>query len=384
MGLKDKCAIVGIGFTPQGRVPDRTAMSFHVEACANAIQDAGLKREEIDGLICYRFFTPLAGEDEVTPYLLAQHLGLSPNALSQEANCARSQLFNAIGMLESGLCETVLLSYGDNALSGGRPFDVAHSHKAAFGHFGAVADYAMAARRAMHDFRTGPNTWREIAVSQRQWANLNPKAAMHERLLTYEDYDHSEMIVDPFRLLDCCLISDGGRACILTTLERARDLRNPPAVILGIGQHNPSTDIQQATFVSGPTGAKIAGATAFEMAGITLEDVDACQIYDCFTYTVEITLQDYGFFGPGEGEEWFKDGAIGPGGRLPVNTSGGALSEAYFMGLTPLTEGVLQITGRCGERQLGSKTKTKEPEIVLCSDNGATLQTHTAVIIGRC
>lgn len=384
MGLKDNCAIVGIGFTPQGRVPDRTAISFHVEACANAIQDAGLKREEIDGLICYRFFTPLAGEDEVTPYLLAQHLALSPNALSQEANCARSQLFSAIGMLESGLCETVLLSYGDNALSGGRPFDLAHSHKAAFGHFGAVADYAMAARRAMHDFRTGPNTWREIAVSQRQWANLNPKAAMHERTLSYEDYDHSEMTVDPFRLLDCCLISDGGRACILTTLERARDLRNPPAVILGLGQHNPSTDIQQATFVSGPTGAKIAGAMAFEMAGITLEDVDACQIYDCFTYTVEITLQDYGFFGPGEGEEWFKDGAIGPRGRLPVNTSGGALSEAYFMGLTPLTEGVLQITGRCGERQLGPRTKTKKPEIVLCSDNGATLQTHTAVILGRC
>jgi len=384
LSIKGKYAIVGVGFTPQGRVPERTALSFHLEACAEAIKDAGLKREEIDGLICYRYFTPLAGEDEVTPYLVAQHLGLSPNALSQEANCARSQLIHAVGMLESGLCKCVLLSYGDNARSGGRPFDLPHSYKAAFGHFGAAADYAMAARRAMHDFRTGPNTWREIAVSQRQWANLNPKAAMHERILTYEDYDHSEMIVDPFRLLDCCLISDGGRACILTTLERARDLRNPPAVILGIGQHNPSTDIQQATFVSGPTGAKIAGATAFEMAGITLEDVDACQIYDCFTYTVEITLQDYGFFGPGEGEEWFKDGAIGPGGSLPVNTSGGALSEAYFMGLTPLTEGVLQVTGRCGERQLGPRTKTKEPEIILCSDNGATLQTHTAIILGRC
>jgi acetyl-CoA acetyltransferase len=119
------------------------------------------------------------------------------------------------------------------------------------------------------------------------------------------------------------------------------------------------------------------------MAGITTGDVDACEIYDCFSYTVEITLQDYGFFGPGEGQEWFEGGTIAPSGRLPVNTSGGLLSEAYFMGLTPLTEGAMQIMGRCGGRQLGPKTNTKEPKIILCSDNGGILQSHSCAILRR-
>jgi len=135
--------------------------------------------------------------------------------------------------------------------------------------------------------------------------------------------------------------------------------------------------------MAGSTGARLAGETAFRMAGITLEDVDACQIYDCFTYTVEITLQDYGFFKPGEGEEWFKGGTIAPGGRLPINTSGGLLSEAYYMGLTPLSEGAMQIMGRCGARQLGPETGTKRPEIILCSDNGGVLQTHSCTLLRR-
>ncbi len=135
--------------------------------------------------------------------------------------------------------------------------------------------------------------------------------------------------------------------------------------------------------MAGPTGAKISGEQAFKMAGITLDDIDACEIYDCFTYTVEITLQDYGFFQPGEGEDWFSSGTIEPGGEMPVNTSGGQLSEAYFMGLTQLTEAAMQLMGRCGERQLGPKTNTKVPEIILCSDNGAILQTHATTILRR-
>ena len=164
------------------------------------------------------------------------------------------------------------------------------------------------------------------------------------------------MVVEPLRLPDNCLISDGGRAIIVTSLERARDLKQPPAVIMGMGQHNPSTVIAQSDWMAGPTGAKRAGEIALSMADITLDDVDACQIYDCFTYTVEITLQDYGFFGPGEGRDWLEGGTIEPGGRMPVNTSGGQLSEAYFMGLTPLAEGAMQIMGRCGQRQLGPLT----------------------------
>jgi acetyl-CoA acetyltransferase len=289
-------------------------------------------------------------------------------------------------VLDAGLCNHVLISYGDNPLSAEgmkSVFMEREGNEAIFGHSGAAASYALAARRAMHTFHTGPETWKHIAVGQRKWANLNPSAMLNGRTMSFEDYYNSDWLVEPFRLFDNCLITDGGRACVVTTVERARDLRHPPAVIMGLGQHNPSYDIQQALHMAGPTGAKIAGETAFEMSGINVEDVDACEIYDCFTYTVEITLQDYGFFKPGEGEDWFRDGRIEPGGSMPVNTSGGQLSDAYFMGLTPLTEAVMQLMGRCGERQLGPETNTKRPEIILANDNGGILQTHSCYILRR-
>ena len=383
MNIKDKYAIVGIGYTPQGRIENRTALSFHVEACANAILDAGLERKDIDGLMCYRQFLPGPDEEELTPYLLAQQLGLEPKMLSQEANCARSHFHHAIGVLEAGLCNYVVLSYADNSLLGMRSPVHPYNEGAVFGLFGAAGPYALAARRAMHTMSTGPETWKEIAVAQRQWANLNPKAIMRDHPMTDDDYYQSKWVAEPLRQADCCLMNDGGRACVITSIERARELKNPPAVIMGIGQHNPSYDIRQSTTMDGPTGAKISGQEAFKMAGITTDDIDACQIYDCFTYTVEITLQDYGFFAAGEGQAWFQDGRTAPGGSLPINTSGGLLSEAYFMGLTPITEAAMQLMGRCGDRQLGPKTGNKAPEIILCNDNGGIMQTHATVILRR-
>jgi acetyl-CoA acetyltransferase len=383
MSLKDKYAIVGVGYTPQGRIPDRTALSFYVEAGSKAILDAGLKREDIDGLICYRAFPPAIGEEDASPYYVAQQLGLSPNLLSQEANCARTHVMNAVNALEMGLCKNVLIVYADNAISGKRAGHWFQGDGAVYGHFAAVPGYAMAARRAMFEFNTGPDTWKEIAVGQRKWANINPIAERYDRPLTDEDYFKSHWIAEPLRRDDCCLISDGGRAMVITSMERARDLKQPPVAIMGLGQHNPSYEIAQSPFMTGPTGAKASGEMAFQMAGISTDDVDACQIYDCFTYTVEITMQDYGFFGPGEGRDWFSGGTIAPSGRMPINTSGGQLAESYFMGLTPLTEGAMQLMGRCGERQLGPKTGTKEPEIILCSDNGAILQTHSTTILRK-
>jgi acetyl-CoA acetyltransferase len=289
-------------------------------------------------------------------------------------------------VLDSGLCKYVVISYGHNAYSSDsmrRLFLESSGDNAVFGHFGAAAGYALAARRAMHTFRTGPETWKHIAVGQRKWANLNPMATLCGRTMTLDDYYHAPWVVEPFRLSDCCLMTDGGRALVITSVERARDLRQPPVLIMGMGQHNPSCDVHQAAHLTGPTGARTSCETALKMARITLEDVDACEIYDCFTYTVEITLQDYGFFGPGEGEDWFKHGTVEPGGRMPVNTSGGQLSEAYYMGLTPLSEAAMQLMGRCGDRQLGPITNTKSPEIILCSDNGGVLQTHASTVLRR-
>ena len=281
----------------------------------------------------------------------------------------------------------MVLSYGHNARSSDSMSQMLYARgtesDAAFGHFGAAADYAMAARRAMHEFDTGPETWKHIAVGQRKWARLNPRAQMYGHPMTFGDYFNARWTVEPFRLFDNCLISDGGRAIVVTSLERARDLRHPPVEIMGMGQHNPCSDIQRGTHLAGPTGAKQAGEAAFKNAGISLEEVDACQIYDCFTYTVEITLQDYGFFEAGEGGDWLGGGTIEPGGRMPVNTSGGLLSEAYFMGLTPLSEAAMQLMGRCGDRQLGPVTGTRSPEVILCSDNGGTLQCHSCIILGR-
>lgn len=284
------------------------------------------------------------------------------------------------------MCRYVLISYGHNALSSDSLLHMLVSFSgddAVFGHFGAVGGYALAARRAMHEFGTGPDTWKHIAMGHRTWANLNPMAMMHDKTMTEDDYFSSRWIAEPLRRPDACLMNDGGRAIIVTSLERARDLKQPPAVIMGMGQHNPSTVIAHSQWMAGPTGAKKAGEAALAMADITLNDVDACQIYDCFTYTVEITLQDYGFFKPGEGRDWLSGGTIEPGGRMPVNTSGGQLSEAYYMGLTPLSEGAMQIMGRCGKRQLGPETGTKPPEIILCSDNGGVLQSHSSIVLRR-
>lgn len=206
---------------------------------------------------------------------------------------------------------------------------------------------------------------------------------MYQKPLKYEDYLNSNYLIEPFRRLDVGLISDGGRACIVTSVERARDLPNPVISIMGIGEANSVIDIHQATHIVGPTGAKKACEMALAMADVKLDSIDACEIYDCFTYTVEITMQDYGFFKPGEGKDFFKNGYTAPYGELPVNTSGGLLSEAYFMGLTPITEGVMQLMGRCGQRQLGEKIGTKKPEIIICSDNGGVFQTHATMILRR-
>ena len=386
MGLKDKYAVVGVGYTPQGKIPDRTSIGFHLEAVSNAIRDAGLNKEDIDGLIAYRHFPSCSGEPDLTPQLIAHHLGLAPTYLCQDANCSRSHLQHAIGALDAGFCKYVVITYGHSGLWGGgmqRLFLESAGNETVFGHFGAVGGYALAARRGMHEFSSGPDTWKHIAMGQRKWANLNPAAMFNGKTMNEDDYFNSPMVVEPFRLFDNCLINDGGRAIIVTTAERARDLKQPPVLIMGLGQHNPSNEIGQARYMAGPTGAARAGEAAFKMAGIGLEDIDACQIYDCFTYTVELTMQDYGFFERGEGEDWFKGGTIEPGGRMPLNTSGGQLSEAYFMGLTPISEAVMQLMGRCGDRQLGPKTNTRKPEIILCSDNGAILQSHSCIILRR-
>jgi acetyl-CoA acetyltransferase len=374
--MRDKAAIVGVGYTEQqGTVPGRSALSFAQEAAKNAIEDAGLKLEDIDGLL----IQPTIGQQS---YTVAAHLGLDNlNLLANEdvmgatAACITSHAALAVA---SGQANYVLCLYGTNSQSagpgGGPPRG---GTGAAYGIFGAAMPYALAARRGMHEFGTGPETWGEIAVSTRKWANLNPRATFYKKTMTMEDYLAEPWIAEPFRRADCCLVSDGGRAFIVTTAERAKDLKQPPVYIAGTGQSHHTADVPQSNHNAGPTGAKKSGEAAFKMAGITHADLDAAEIYDCFTYTVELSMQSYGFFKPGEGKDFFKNGRTGPGGEFPVNTSGGLLSEVYYMGFTPLTEAVMQLRGQCGPRQL------KNPHHILVSGNGGILQTHGTVILRR-
>jgi acetyl-CoA acetyltransferase len=380
--MKDKAVIVGVGYTPQGKVPGRTSLSFHLEAAKNAIADAGLKISDVDGLLVQ----PTLGDATVTAPLAAQHLGLRARFLaSQDAwgASAGCQAQHAAWAVVHGLADYVVCTYGENARSGPSEYSSAMNGGAEFGMFGAMGPYALAARRAMYEFETGPETWKEIAVATRRWANLNPRAAMFQKTMSFDDYNNSKIMVEPFRLFDICQVSDSGRAFIVTTAERARDLRHRPVYIMGMGQDHPAVNTPQATYLTGDTGAVTSGKEAFAMAGVSLRDIDACEIYDCFTYTVEIELMDYGFFKPGEGKDFLKAVRLGPGGDFPLNTSGGLLSEVYQMGFTPLTEAVVQLQGEAGKRQLGPGTGTRSPEIILVSNNGGAMQSHSTLILRR-
>jgi len=381
--LKEKLAIVGVGYTPQAfGVHGRSAVSFHVEAARNAIKDSGLDIKDVDGMLVQ----PPLSNPMLSPREISQQLGMRIRFGATQYNAgatAGCMVLHAAAALLYGQANYVVCTYGESTQERlqitGRP----RGDAAAYGFFGMGAQYAMAAQRGMHEFKTGPETWSEIAVAQRQWANLNPRALMHDKTMSFEDYYNSRIYVDPFRQLDMCLVTDSGRAFVITTAERARNCQHRPVYVMGVGQDHPGTQIIQSDFMAGSTGAKVAGDEAFEMAGVARKDIDACEIYDCFTYTVELTMMDYGFYGPGEGKDFFADGRTAPGGELPVNTSGGLLSEVYQMGFTPMTEAVIQLQGRAGERQLGPKTKTKEPEIMLVSGNGGILQYHSTVILRK-
>ncbi len=376
--LKDKTAIVGVGYTEkQGTVPDTTVMRLALEASKNAIEDAGLKREDIDGLI----IQPVMGTAH--SYTIGAKLGINlrftanEDVMGASSGCIaqHAALAVALGQANYVLCLYATMSQSGRSFFGGGPPQA--GSESAYGMFGAAMSYALAARRGMYEFGTGPETWCHIAMNTRKWANLNPQATFYKKPLTREDYFNEPWVAEPFRRADCCLVSDGARAFIVTTADRAKNLKQPPVYISGWGQHHHTADVVHSKYLAGPSAAKESGADALAMAGINLNDISACEIYDCFTYTVELTLQSYGFFKPGEGKDFFKDGRTGPGGEFPVNTSGGLLSEVYYMGFTPLTEAVMQLRGQCGERQI------KDPQYILASGNGGILQTHSTVILRR-
>ncbi len=386
MSIKGKTAIAGLGVTAMGKIYGRTATDFAAEAIQLALNDAGLKKEDIDGLLINANMS-----FEMGPHL-QMALGFEDLALINVMNAygstAGTMIQYAAMAIKEGLANVVVLVYADAPLKPNKASSSSYSGAGilpmtgmsglsfAYGSYGANPGYAMAARRHMHLFGTTSEQLGAIAVSQRKWAQMNPWAQMRTPL-TIEDYLNSRYIVEPFHLYDCCLVSNGAVAVIMTSAERARSLKQPPVYVLGMGQGAPGdnqrTDREPGIY----TGAKQSGETALRMAGIRLSDIDICELYDCYTYTVLVTLEDYGFCAKGEGGAFVEDGKLGPGGSLPTNTGGGELSAYYMWGFTPLSEAVVQARGQGGERQV------EKHDLVLVSGNGGHLNYHSTTILGK-
>jgi len=388
--LRGKAAISGLGITEMGRIYGHDAGHFAAKAVQLAIEDAGLRKDQVDGLLVNPGVTPVAGMGGVG---LQNHLGLANLRLLSSMNVggatANVMVQYAALAVAHGLANHVVCVFADAPLrekgsSGGgayagmgrtvRPSGMGGLYTA-YGVFGVNAHYAIATRRHMAMYGTTSDQLGAIAVAERGWAQLNPLAE-HREPMTLDDYRASRWVVEPLRLFDCCLVSNGGVAVIVSRADEAKDLRQPPAYILGMGQGHPGDFRRRGWDVETQTGAPIAKERAFAMAEITLEDIDVVQAYDCYTYTVLVTLEDYGFCKKGEGGPFVADGKLGPGGSLPTNTGGGQLSAYYMWGMTPLSEGVIQARGQGGERQVAKH------DVVLVTGNGGVLDHHSTLVLG--
>ena len=379
-------SIVGLGVTPMGKIYGRRSVDFAAEAIALALEDAGLKKSDVDGLLINANI-PQDMDPRTQMALGLENLSLI-NVMNGYGSTAGAMMQYACMAIREGLANTVVLVYADAPLTATRGAGASYSGphrfplggmaglKAHYGDFGANLGYAMAAQRHMHLYGTTEDHLGAIAVAQRQWAGMNPWAQMRSPI-TMEDHHASRWIAEPLRLLDCCLVSNGAVAVVVTSAERAKDLKQTPVNVLGYGTCSPGDHLRTDRHPAVETGAKRSGEIAFKMAGITRDDIGTCQLYDCYTYTVLVTLEDYGFCKKGEGGPFVADGKLGPGGALPTNTGGGQLSGYYMWAFTPLSEAVVQARGQGGVRQVPTN------DYVLVSGNGGILNFHSTMILSR-
>ncbi len=383
--MRGATAITGLGMTPMGRIFGKSATELAADAVKLAIADAGLRKDQIDGLLTNAGVTNAIGLN------MQNYLGMKDLRLLNHMNAAGSTAAQMVQYaalaINAGMANHVVCVFADNPLSGGsgsgaayagaarapgRPKGMAGLYTAA-GYFGANTGYALAARRHMALYGTTQDQLGIIAVGQRAWATKSPIAQMRQPI-TLEDYHNSRWIIEPLHLLDCCLVSNGAVAVIVSSATAAKSMPQPPAYIWGMGQGHPGDPQRAGWDQETETGGNLAGKTAYAMAGVGPADVSQCQLYDCYTYTVLVTLEDYGFCGKGEGGPFVEDGKLGPGGALPTNTGGGELSGYYMWGMTPLSEAIIQTRGQGGERQAKN-------DVVLCTGNGGTLAYHGALIL---
>ncbi|OLT22709.1 sterol carrier protein [Actinomadura sp. CNU-125] len=381
--MGDGTAIAGLGMTELGKVYGRSPRRFAADAVRLAAADAGLAPGEVDGLIVSH---GLGGSPGIE---LADTLGMRELRLLTQMNSfgatAGAMISYAAMSVRSGAASAVACVFADAPLKPKQSSGAAYHRDArewyGFGGMTAAlglrsvnAFYALAAQRHMARYGTTSEQLGAIAVATREWAARNPLAQMRDPI-TLDDHQNSRWVAEPLHLLDCCLVSNGAIAVIVTSAERARDLARPPVHLWGWGQGHPGLPKERGSEWGLTTGAAVSGATAMKMAGVTASDVTMCELYDCYTYTVLVSLEDYGFCAKGEGGAFAASGALGPGGALPTNTGGGQLSGYYMWGMTPLSEAVIQARGDGGDRQAPSN------EVILVSGNGGILDHHSTLIV---
>jgi len=370
-------AIVGLAESQLGLcAPGTQPIDLMAQATLRALDDCGLKMTEIDGIFSSTTqmrFTTLA---------LTEYLGITAKYQDNTqigGSSFMSHIGHAMMAIEHGLCEVALIVYGSTqksvsrAVASPREFD---PYETPYKPFLPPTAYAMAAARQMHQYGTTREQLAQVAVAARQWALLNP-VAWEKKPLTVDEVLGSRMVSHPLTIRDCCLVTDGGGAIILTSAERAKTLAKKPVYVLGVGEslsHTRITSMPDLTV----TAASRSGPAAFQMAGVGQGDINVAMLYDAFTINTILFLEDLGFCPKGEGGRFIEQGFIAPGGSFPVNTNGGGLSYCHpgMYGLFLLIEAARQIRGECGARQVANC------EVALAHGNGGVLSSQATVILG--
>ena len=365
--LRYKAAIVGASETTElGSIPDKTAFQLHVDASVNAIKDCGIDKNEIDGIAT-----------TMSPAALAHYLGIVPKWIDNTQVGGTSFLVHvrhAAAAIASGLCETVLVAMAESgrnrvgeqtgrigdvaSISGGRrDSSFPGQFESIYGVAGPTTQFGMGVLRYMKETGLTHEQLASVPVAQRKWANKVPRA-MYGDIITVEDVFNSRMICYPFHLLECCLVTDGGGALIITSSERAKDFPTKPVYLMGTGESVESPIVSQMYDMTTSAAFKTSSKKAFEEAGLTHDDVDHLMVYDAFAHLPIYGLEDLGFVKRGEAGSFIEEGNTSPGGTLPMNTNGGGLSYTHsgMYGMYAIQESVRQVRGEAAHQVDGVKT----------------------------
>ena len=374
--LRAAAACVGLADAGCGEAPGRNALELMAEAVVAALEDAQIPLAEVDGVFAATAFHAMAAMS------LSEYLGLRPT-FSDGSNIGGSsfmaQALMAAMALEAGLINVAVIAYGSNQRTAGGfrsiseplPFEAVYKPRS------PITAYALAASRYLHLYGAGREDLAQVALAARAWAQLNPAAFMRDPL-SLDEVLSARMISDPLGKLDCCLVTDGAAAIVLTRTDRAKDGPQKPVYLLGAAMAHHHRMISAMADLT-VTAAADSGLRAFEMAGVTPADMDTVQLCDAFTINTILFLEDLGYCAKGEGADFVGNGRIAPGGALPVNTNGGGLSCVHpgMYGLFVMLEAIRQARGDCGVRQIpGAK-------LCLAHGNGGVLSSQVTTIWGR-